>query len=118
MKILRFEITDKCNQKCDMCWSTDWEHKDLEWPFVEKMIIDYSNMYPKGIVVLTSREPLLSSNFEKVLFHHCFLNHGIRKNERAFSWIVDPDNRLKSNSRNVLRLEIHHSSFPFHGIFV
>ena len=28
-KVLRLEITDKCNLKCAMCWSTDWNHADL-----------------------------------------------------------------------------------------
>lgn len=66
-KILRFEITDKCNQKCSMCWSTEWKHNDLEWESVEKIIYDYNSAFPGGTIVLTSREPLLSSSFEKVL---------------------------------------------------
>lgn len=28
-KILRFEITDRCNMRCDMCWSKEWKHNDL-----------------------------------------------------------------------------------------
>lgn len=66
-KILRFEITDKCNQKCSMCWSTKWKHNDLKWENIEKIIYDYNDTYPAGTIVLTSREPLLSSSFEKVL---------------------------------------------------
>jgi hypothetical protein len=37
-RILRFEITDKCNQRCNMCWSLDWTHKDMDWEYIEKMI--------------------------------------------------------------------------------
>lgn len=66
-KILRFEITDKCNQKCNMCWSTDWKHNDLKWENIEKIVYDYNEMYPAGTIVLTSREPLLSSSFENFL---------------------------------------------------
>lgn len=66
-KVLRFEITDKCNQKCNMCWSTDWKHCDMSWENIKQTILDYANHFPDGIIVLTSREPLLSSNFEKVL---------------------------------------------------
>ena len=29
-KVLRFEITDKCNLNCEMCWSTNWKHEDME----------------------------------------------------------------------------------------
>lgn len=66
-KVLRFEITDKCNQNCDMCWSTSWKHVDMEWESVKKLIDDFASMYKDGIVVLTSREPLLSCNFKKTV---------------------------------------------------
>lgn len=66
-RILRFEITDKCNQRCNMCWSLDWTHKDMDWEYIEKMILDYSKCNPNGTIVLTSREPLLSSNIENTL---------------------------------------------------
>ena len=29
-RVLRFEITDKCNLNCEMCWSTNWKHEDME----------------------------------------------------------------------------------------
>lgn len=66
-KILRLEITDKCNLKCNMCWSCDWKHEDLSYEKLEKIIIDYKEHEENGTVVLTSREPLLSKNFCKVL---------------------------------------------------
>lgn len=65
-KILRFEITDRCNMRCKMCWSKDWKHKDLEQEEVEKLIYNFKNSGGKTIV-LTSREPLLSSNFKLVV---------------------------------------------------
>ena len=44
-KILRFEITDRCNMKCDMCWSKDWKHNDLSDKKVAKIIYDNSSHY-------------------------------------------------------------------------
>jgi len=66
-KVLRLEITDKCNLRCDMCWSTDWHHNDMSYEELEKIILDYKVHEPDGVVVLTSREPLLSPHFSKVL---------------------------------------------------
>lgn len=66
-KILRLEITDKCNLKCNMCWSTDWHHNDMTYEELEKIILDYKYHEPDGVVVLTSREPLLSPHFSKIL---------------------------------------------------
>lgn len=66
-KILRLEITDKCNQKCKMCWSNNWKHNDMDWESIKNMIQNYSITFPKGTIVLTSREPLLSKWFDKVL---------------------------------------------------
>lgn len=63
-KVLRFEITDRCNQNCDMCWSNEWNHKEMKFSIIEKMLYDYASVYPNGIVVLTSREPLLSPFFK------------------------------------------------------
>ena len=40
-KILRFEITDRCNMRCDMCWSKEWKHNDLSDKKVEKIIYDF-----------------------------------------------------------------------------
>lgn len=65
-KILRFEITDRCNMKCKMCWSKEWKHQDLERKKNEKLIYDFKKSGGKTIV-LTSREPLLSSNFKFVV---------------------------------------------------
>lgn len=65
-KILRFEITDRCNMRCQMCWSKDWKHQDLDKQKVEELIYDFKNNGGKT-VVLTSREPLLSSNFKTVV---------------------------------------------------
>lgn len=65
-KILRFEITDRCNMKCDMCWSKDWKHNDLSDKKVAKTIYDFKKNGGKTIV-LTSREPLLSKNFKLVV---------------------------------------------------
>lgn len=65
--VLRFEITDKCNQRCKMCWSLNWNHQELEWDTIKKTLEEFAVLSPKGIVVLTSREPLISDNFEKVL---------------------------------------------------
>jgi len=66
-KVLRLEITDKCNYRCDMCWSKKWKHKDLEYFVLEKMIAEYAKIEPNGCIVLTSREPLLSKNFIPIL---------------------------------------------------
>ena len=66
-KVLRLEITDRCNLRCDMCWSTDWHHNDMSYEELEKIILDYKVHEPDGVVVLTSREPLLSPHFSKVL---------------------------------------------------
>lgn len=66
-KVLRLEITDKCNLRCDMCWSTDWHHNDMPYGELEKIIFDYKVHEPDGVVVLTSREPLLSPHFSKIL---------------------------------------------------
>lgn len=66
-KILRFEITDKCNQRCKMCWSNDWKHEELDWKTTKKMIYDFHKLYPNGSIVLTSREPLLADNFRNVI---------------------------------------------------
>lgn len=65
-KILRFEITDMCNMRCDMCWSKEWKHNDLSDKKVEKIIYDFKRNGGKTIV-LTSREPLLSKNFKLVI---------------------------------------------------
>ena len=65
-KILRFEITDRCNMRCDMCWSKEWKHNDLSDKKVEKIIYDFKRNGGKTIV-LTSREPLLSKNFKLVI---------------------------------------------------
>lgn len=65
-KILRFEITDKCNMRCDMCWSKDWKHHDLSAEKVIEIIYDFKKNGGKTIV-LTSREPLLSNNFKLVV---------------------------------------------------
>ena len=65
-KILRFEITDRCNMRCDMCWSKEWTHNDLSGKKVEKIIYDFKRNGGKTIV-LTSREPLLSKNFKLVI---------------------------------------------------
>lgn len=35
-KVLRFEITDKCNLNCEMCWSTNWKHEDMEINTIKK----------------------------------------------------------------------------------
>ena len=66
-RVLRFEITDKCNLNCEMCWSTNWKHEDMEMTTIKKIIEDFSRHEKNGIVVLTSREPLLSKNFESTL---------------------------------------------------
>lgn len=65
-KILRFEITDRCNMRCNMCWSKEWKHNDLSDKKVEKIIYDFKRNGGKTIV-LTSREPLLSKNFKLVI---------------------------------------------------
>ena len=65
-KILRFEITDRCNLKCDMCWSKEWKHNDLSDEKVAQIIYDFKAIGGKT-VVLTSREPLLSKNFKLVI---------------------------------------------------
>lgn len=61
-KILRFEITDKCNLKCEMCWSKEWNHQEISKEKVEEIICNFKSNGGK-IVVLTSREPLASKNF-------------------------------------------------------
>lgn len=65
-KILRFEITDKCNMKCAMCWSKEWKHEDLDDDKLKKIIYDFKKN-AGNTIVLTSREPLLSVNFKKVV---------------------------------------------------
>lgn len=67
MKILRLEITDKCNLKCEMCWSCEWKHNDMQLDELKRIITDYKKKEENGTVVLTSREPLLSLNFTEVL---------------------------------------------------
>ena len=53
-KVLRFEITDKCNLNCEMCWSTNWKHEDMEMNTIKKIIEDFSRHEKNGIVVLKS----------------------------------------------------------------
>ena len=86
-KVLRFEITDKCNQRCKMCWSNDWKHEELDWEIVEKMINDFHKSFPDGSIVLTSREPLLANNFKKVvaLCNKLNINLGLLTNGTLFT---------------------------------
>lgn len=65
-KILRFEITDRCNLRCEMCWSKEWKHNDLSAEKVAQIIYDFKAS-GGNTVVLTSREPLLSKNFKLVI---------------------------------------------------
>ncbi len=65
-KILRFEITDRCNLRCEMCWSTEWAHREMTYEQIEKIIMEY-RINGGGVVVLTSREPLLYREIKKVL---------------------------------------------------
>ena len=44
-KILRFEITDRCNMRCDMCWSKEWTHNDLSGKKVEKIIYYFKTIH-------------------------------------------------------------------------
>ena len=44
-KILRFEITDRCNMRCDMCWSKEWTHNDLSGKKVEKILYDFRKIF-------------------------------------------------------------------------
>lgn len=64
--VLRLEITDLCNLKCEMCWSKNWKHLEMEWKQLENLIYDFKEIGGRCIV-LTSREPLLSKNFNKIL---------------------------------------------------
>lgn len=65
-KILRFEITDKCNLKCDICWSTEWTHRDLPTEDIVDLIECFAKVGGK-IVVFTSREPLMSKSIYEAL---------------------------------------------------
>lgn len=65
-KILRFEITNRCNLQCAMCWSTKWTHREMTYEQIERIIIEYQASGGR-IVVLTSREPLLYHEIKKVL---------------------------------------------------
>ena len=42
-KILRLEITDKCNMNCSMCWSTKWNHTEMTWDELHKLIFEYAS---------------------------------------------------------------------------
>lgn len=66
-RILRLELTDKCNLKCEMCWSSNWKHSDMSFENLKRIIIDYKSHEGNGIVVLTSREPIMSKYFGQVL---------------------------------------------------
>lgn len=106
-KILRFEITDKCNQRCKMCWSTDWKHTDMEWKNIEKIILDYAKNFPNGTIVLTSREPLLSLSFENILkltkklgIEIKLLTNGILLNKKNCELIVN-------STVNFISISIH-----------
>ena len=48
-RVLRFEITDKCNLNCEMCWSTNWKHEDMEMTTIKKIIEDFSRHEKNGI---------------------------------------------------------------------
>ncbi len=67
MKVLRYEITDACNLRCKMCWSTDWQHKDMGLYGAKKLIDEFADLYPGQMVILTSREPLASCIFEDIV---------------------------------------------------
>ena len=64
--ILRLEITDLCNLKCKMCWSKNWNHLEMEWRQLKKLVYNFKESGGRCIV-LTSREPLLSKNFNNIL---------------------------------------------------
>lgn len=64
--ILRLEVTDRCNLLCDMCWSSEWMHREMSWHSLRSLIYDYNNIGGRCIV-LTSREPLLSKNFLNIV---------------------------------------------------
>lgn len=94
-KALRYEITDKCNLRCKMCWSTLWKHEDMQLEKVELLLSEYNELYPKQIVVFTSREPLASNHFYDALkfsvdrgLNNSILTNGILLTERAADFII------------------------------
>lgn len=66
-QILRFEITDKCNLRCNMCWSGNWKHQDMSLEQVKSILKSFKKNFNGTKVVFTSREPLLYVNFIEVL---------------------------------------------------
>ena len=64
--ILRLEITDLCNLKCKMFCSKNWNHLEMEWRQLKKLVYNFKESGGRCIV-LTSREPLLSKNFNNIL---------------------------------------------------
>lgn len=96
-KVLRFEITDRCNLRCWMCWSTNWKHLDMTYTEIERIILNYKKEQGKT-VVLTSREPLLSPNIKDVLdlckrekLNVKLLTNGTLISDKMAKYLVDLD---------------------------
>ena len=105
--VLRLEITDLCNLKCKMCWSGDWKHSEMSWGHLKKLVYNFKKDGGKCIV-LTSREPLLSGNFDRILKLCDFLSIELKllSNGTLISKTV-AQKIVKCNVLNYIAISLH-----------